>query len=229
VPTTDPAVPVPPLPRPTAERLARRSQLHSERRRAAAARGRSRRRRARTGAAAVLGAMTLAAGAAAAQDPVGGAQPSSPAAAATTVLQQGSAGAAVRQLQRKLRLRADGHFGPQTARALKRWQRRHGVEADGVAGPATLKALGVRARTAEAPAAGASPALERIARCESGGDPTAVSANGRYFGKYQFSVETWRAIGGQGSPASASEAEQDRLAAALYAAQGAAPWPNCGV
>ncbi|CAA9490791.1 MAG: hypothetical protein AVDCRST_MAG30-1350, partial [uncultured Solirubrobacteraceae bacterium] len=25
-----------------------------------------------------------------------------------------------------------------------------------------------------------------------------------------------------------SEAEQDRIAAALYAAQGASPWPSCG-
>ena len=30
------------------------------------------------------------------------------------------------------------------------------------------------------------PQLEAIAACESGGDPTAVSADGTYHGKYQF-------------------------------------------
>jgi peptidoglycan hydrolase-like protein with peptidoglycan-binding domain len=70
--------------------------------------------------------------------------------------------------------------------------------------------------------------LERIARCESNGDPRAVSPGGRYRGKYQFSRATWRAVGGKGDPAAASEAEQDRRAAILYRRQGAAPWPVCG-
>ena len=56
----------------------------------------------------------------------------------------------------------------------------------------------------------------------------AVSPDGRYRGKYQFSRATWRAMGGKGDPAAASEAEQDRIAAALYASQGASPWPSCG-
>jgi len=71
-------------------------------------------------------------------------------------------------------------------------------------------------------------ALEWIARCESGGDPRAVSADGRYFGKYQFSRATWRAVGGRGNPARASEAEQDRRALILYQREGTAPWPVCG-
>jgi peptidoglycan hydrolase-like protein with peptidoglycan-binding domain len=181
----------------------------------------------RAGAVALLGAIALAAGGTSAQASVGG---SAPATSAAATLQSGSTGSAVRQLQRELGLRADGHFGPRTRRALVRWQRRHGVRADGVAGPATLKALGIRARTSRAPAGGgtASPALQRIAQCESGGNPTAVSANGRYHGKYQFSVATWRAMGGEGLPSRASEAEQDRLAAKLHASQGTAPWPVCG-
>ena len=44
------------------------------------------------------------------------------------------------------------------------------------------------------------PQLEAIAACESGGDPTAVSADGMYHGKYQFSVATWQAMGGSGLP-----------------------------
>lgn len=70
--------------------------------------------------------------------------------------------------------------------------------------------------------------LERIARCESGGDPRAVSPDGRYRGKYQFTRATWRAVGGKGDPAAAPEAEQDRRAAILYRREGAAPWPVCG-
>jgi hypothetical protein len=69
--------------------------------------------------------------------------------------------------------------------------------------------------------------LRQIAECESGGNPRAVSPDGLYRGKYQFSRPTWRAYGGQGDPAAAPEAEQDRRAIKLYRAEGTAPWPNC--
>jgi hypothetical protein len=39
---------------------------------------------------------------------------------------------------------------------------------------------------------------------------------------------TWQANGGTGDPAAAPEAEQDRVAAALYARSGPSPWPVCG-
>jgi Transglycosylase-like domain len=74
-----------------------------------------------------------------------------------------------------------------------------------------------------------SATLEAIALCESGGDPSAVSSDGSYRGKYQFSFETWAAVGGSGDPAAASEAEQDYRAALLYAQSGSSPWPVCGV
>ena len=70
--------------------------------------------------------------------------------------------------------------------------------------------------------------LEAIASCESGGDPTAVSADGSYRGKYQFSFGTWESVGGSGDPAAASENEQDYRAALLYASSGSSPWPVCG-
>jgi len=70
--------------------------------------------------------------------------------------------------------------------------------------------------------------LEAIAACESGGDPTIVSADGSYRGKYQFSFETWASVGGSGDPAAAPEAEQDYRAALLYAQAGSSPWPVCG-
>ena len=70
--------------------------------------------------------------------------------------------------------------------------------------------------------------LEAIASCESGGDPTAVSSDGSFRGKYQFHPSTWEAVGGSGDPAAAPEAEQDYRAALLYAQSGSSPWPICG-
>lgn len=73
----------------------------------------------------------------------------------------------------------------------------------------------------------ASPTLQAIAACESGGNPSTDTGNG-FYGKYQFTLETWQAVGGSGNPAHASEAEQDRRATMLYARAGASPWPVCG-
>jgi hypothetical protein len=83
-----------------------------------------------------------------------------------------------------------------------------------------------RARAARANRA-ASPMLEAIAACESGGNPSANTGNG-FYGKYQFSLATWRSVGGSGNPAAAGEAEQNKRAAMLYARAGASPWPVCG-
>jgi transglycosylase-like protein len=73
----------------------------------------------------------------------------------------------------------------------------------------------------------ASAGLEAIAACESGGNPSADTGNG-FYGKYQFTLETWHNLGGRGSPAAASEAEQNRRAAKLYAQAGSSAWPTCG-
>jgi hypothetical protein len=70
--------------------------------------------------------------------------------------------------------------------------------------------------------------LDAIGACESGGDPTAISADGSYRGKYQFDQGTWESVGGSGDPAAAPEAEQDYRAALLYAQSGSSPWPVCG-
>jgi peptidoglycan hydrolase-like protein with peptidoglycan-binding domain len=147
----------------------------------------------------------------------------------------------VAAVQRKLGVHADGILGPRTKRALKRWQKAHGLTADGVIGPQTLGALGLDGRAQSASSGGTTAAtrpvaatgdpatvLAALAACESGGDPTAVSPDGRFRGKYQFSRGTWRDLGGSGDPADAPEADQDRLAAALYAQKGLAPWPACG-
>lgn len=84
------------------------------------------------------------------------------------------------------------------------------------------------AHDGDRPRARTAALLTKIAECESGGDPTAVSPDGRYRGKYQFSRATWRAMGGSGDPADASEREQDRRAAKLLRVQGRSAWPTCG-
>jgi Transglycosylase-like domain len=70
--------------------------------------------------------------------------------------------------------------------------------------------------------------LDAIASCESGGDPTAISSDGSYRGKFQFDYGTWESVGGHGDPAAAPEAEQDYRAALLYSRSGSSPWPVCG-
>ncbi|MBD8059969.1 peptidoglycan-binding protein [Cellulomonas sp. JH27-2] len=59
------------------------------------------------------------------------------------VLIQGSRGAAVKALQTKLGITADGIFGPKTKAAVIAYQKEHDLEADGIAGPLTRKSLGI--------------------------------------------------------------------------------------
>jgi hypothetical protein len=114
---------------------------------------------------------------------------------------------------------------------VKRFQRRHDLVPDGIVGPITRGALGLKpftSRSVRRSRGGRLPrVLRRIAECESGGNPRAVSPGGRYRGKYQFSRATWRGLGGKGDPADAPEWLQDRMALKLYRQSGTAPWPNC--
>jgi uncharacterized protein YabE (DUF348 family) len=66
-----------------------------------------------------------------------------------------------------------------------------------------------------------------LARCESGGNPRAVNPAG-YYGLYQFSIGTWRGVGGSGRPDQASASEQTARAQMLYKRGGRSPWPHCG-
>jgi peptidoglycan hydrolase-like protein with peptidoglycan-binding domain len=207
----------------------RRSQRASQARRAQRARRRRNALRGRAGVTLAVAVFSVTAAGALAQD---AATPLAPGVQSTD---------SVRALQQKLGVGADGVYGPRTRAAVKRFQRAHGLTADGVAGPQTLAALGVsaaapKAQEADSKSPAAAPSadadadatLRRIAQCESGGNPSAVSSDGTYRGKYQFDRETWRAMGGSGDPADAPEAEQDRIAAALLAQRGTAPWPVCG-
>ena len=171
--------------------------------------------------------------------------PGSEAGAASSVVtvRKGDRGPAVKSVQRRLRLTADGVFGPQTHRGVKRFQKRRRLAADGIVGPLTRRALRlrpfrassvIRRRRSSAEDSGEGlpglpRALKRIAECESGGNPRAVSPGGTYRGKYQFTRSTWKANGGRTrDPIDASEAHQDRVALNLYRAQGTKPWPSCG-
>ena len=114
-------------------------------------------------------------------------------------------------------------------RADARLKTRSALKRDRVERKRTLRAKArkrARARAAAAPAA--SPQLEAIAACESGGDPTAIGGGGLYRGKYQFDYGTWASVGGSGDPAAAPEAEQDRRAQILLDRSGTSPWPVCG-
>ena len=68
---------------------------------------------------------------------------------------------------------------------------------------------------------------DALARCESGGNPGAISASGKYYGLFQFSLSTWQAMGGSGLPSDAPASEQLQRAQALQARSGWGQWPAC--
>ena len=204
------------------------SKRRSRARRKEARQERSRDRRRKTGAIVAAATLTFAAGGALAAD------------SATNTAAVKSAGASVSALQSALGITPDGVYGPNTRRAVRNYQRNQGLAVDGIAGPVTLAHLGLAGQgsgagtgssgTASNGATASAPnaTLAKIAACESGGNPAAVSPTGQYRGKYQFSRETWAEYGGTGDPAAAPEAVQDSIAAKLLAARGTQPWPVCG-
>ena len=82
----------------------------------------------------------------------------------------------------------------------------------------------------------ASPAkLASIRNCESDGNYTAVSRNGRYRGAYQFSQSTWNSVASRHyphlvgkDPARVAPYQQDAMALALISERGFSAWPHCG-
>jgi peptidoglycan hydrolase CwlO-like protein len=63
-----------------------------------------------------------------------------------------------------------------------------------------------------------------IVMCESGGNYSALNESSGAGGAYQILPSTWRAYGGQGLPHQASKAEQDRIAAMIWADSGPSAW-----
>lgn len=66
-----------------------------------------------------------------------------------------------------------------------------------------------------------------IVMCESGGDYGAVNPSSGAGGAYQILPSTWELYGGKGEPQNASKAEQDRIAAEIWADSGSSAWV-CG-
>jgi peptidoglycan hydrolase CwlO-like protein len=95
-----------------------------------------------------------------------------------------------------------------------------------------------QARAAEARAASEAEAEEEVGRwlggpysiptyivmCESGGDYGAINPSSGAGGAYQILPSTWELYGGQGEPQNAPKAEQDRIAAEIYADSGGSAW-----
>ena len=115
----------------------------------------SRRRRASTALSTLMavGPVAPAFAAAGATAPGSPAQParSEGPAPAGTFFRLGSSGTAVKAIQARLGLPADGTFGPATERAVRAFQARAGLEADGVVGPVTwTRLMGLGAAAARA-------------------------------------------------------------------------------
>jgi nucleoid-associated protein YgaU len=94
-----------------------------------------------------------------------------------------------------------------------------------VAGVIIGAPLSMAAGTAQAQGSGVN--WDAVAACESGGNWSINTGNG-YYGGLQFTPGTWAANGGTGSAASASRAEQIRVAENVLRSQGIGAWPVCG-
>lgn len=67
-----------------------------------------------------------------------------------------------------------------------------------------------------------------IVMCESGGDYGALNPSSGAGGAYQILPSTWESYGGQGAPHEAPKAEQDRIAAEIWADSGGSAWVCAG-
>ena len=158
-----------------------------------------------------------------------------PATADAPLLAQGTSGPAVSKMQGALHITVNGRFDSATKHAVLAYQRRGGLLVDGVVGPQTWDSLfgitprqssGSSSRTAGRSSSGSGGYAipSSIVSCESGGNYSAVNSSSGAGGAYQILPSTWQAFGGQGLPENASPAEQDRIAAEIYANQGASAW-----
>jgi septal ring factor EnvC (AmiA/AmiB activator) len=67
-----------------------------------------------------------------------------------------------------------------------------------------------------------------IVMCESGGNYSALNPGSGAGGAYQILPSTWALYGGQGAPQDAPKAEQDRIAAEIWADSGGSAWVCAG-
>ena len=69
--------------------------------------------------------------------------------------------------------------------------------------------------------------FDALAQCESGGNAQAVGGGGRYYGAFQFSLETWRSLGYSGKPTDYSYETQKAAAQRLVKRSGWSQFPSC--
>ena len=93
-----------------------------------------------------------------------------------------------------------------------------------IAGALAVAPMALATGTANA---GSGVNWDAVAKCESGGNWGIATGNG-YYGGLQFTMGTWRANGGTGSPHKASRDEQIRVAEKVLRTQGIGAWPVCG-
>lgn len=74
--------------------------------------------------------------------------------------------------------------------------------------------------------AGDGSVWDRLAACEAGGNWAINTGNG-YYGGLQFSLSSWRGVGGSGLPSDASREEQIMRGQKLQASSGWGAWPAC--
>ena len=67
---------------------------------------------------------------------------------------------------------------------------------------------------------------DQLAQCESSGNWADNTGNG-FYGGLQFTLSSWRSVGGTGLPSNASREEQIHRAILLQASQGWGAWPVC--
>jgi hypothetical protein len=108
-----------------------------------------------------------------------------------------------------------------------RYQRPRGPRTPGFVVVSTLMATGATLIAPLAAEASADVNWDAIAACESGGNWSINTSNG-FLGGLQFTLSTWHANGGAGSPVNASRAEQIRVAENVVKSQGLGAWPVCG-
>jgi hypothetical protein len=82
------------------------------------------------------------------------------------------------------------------------------------------------ARASARPDPNAQSTWDQLARCESNSNWSANTGNG-YYGGLQFSLATWRGLGGTGYPHQASKATQVAMGKKLYQRSGWGAWPGC--
>jgi resuscitation-promoting factor RpfB len=113
-----------------------------------------------------------------------------------------------------------------TPAELQAWDQWHQVDPQPAEDHARA-VFGPRARPVTRPerAVGAS-VWDALAACEAGGNWHIATGNG-YFGGLQFSLRSWRAVGGTGLPNQASRETQIEMGRRLQAIQGWGAWPTC--